>query len=42
VSVTFSPTDTTPQSGTLTISDNVTGAPQSVSLSGTGKAAKKK
>ncbi len=42
VSVTFNPTDTTPQTGSLTISDNVTGAPQTVALSGTGKAAKKK
>ncbi len=42
VSVTFKPTDTTPQTGGLTISDNVTGAPQEVSLSGTGKAGKKK
>jgi Abnormal spindle-like microcephaly-assoc'd, ASPM-SPD-2-Hydin len=40
VSVTFMPTDTTPQTGTLTITDNVTGEPQSVGLSGTGKAPK--
>ena len=39
-SVTFKPTDTTPQTGTLMIYDNVTGAPQTVGLSGTGKAAK--
>lgn len=37
VFVTFKPTDTTPQNGTLTVTDNVTGSPQSVSLSGTGK-----
>jgi hypothetical protein len=41
-SVTFKPTDTTEQSGALKIYDNVAGAPQSVPLSGTGKAAKKK
>ena len=41
-SVTFKPVDTTPQSGSLMIFDNVTGAPQTVGLSGTGKAAKKK
>ena len=40
VSVTFKPTDTTPQSGTLMIFDNVTGSPQSVGLSGTGKSKK--
>jgi hypothetical protein len=40
VSVTFMPTSTTPQTGTLTITDNVTGEPQSVGLSGTGKAPK--
>lgn len=38
VSVTFSPTDTTSQTGTLMIFDNAIGAPQTVSLSGTGKA----
>jgi subtilase family serine protease len=38
--VIFSPADTTPQSGQLTISDDESGAPQEVSLSGTGKAAK--
>jgi hypothetical protein len=42
VSVTFTPPDTTAQSGNLTIVDNVIGPPQSVALSGTGKAAKKK
>jgi hypothetical protein len=42
VSVTFTPPDTTPQTGTLMIYDNVIGAPQSVHLSGTGKAPKKK
>jgi hypothetical protein len=36
--VTFSPTDTTPQTGTLMIFDNAIGAPQTVSMSGTGKA----
>jgi sugar lactone lactonase YvrE len=42
VSVTFTPTDTTRQTGSLKIVDNVIGSPQSVSLSGTGKAKKKK
>lgn len=42
VSVTFQPMDTTPQNGSLMIYDDVTGAPQSVGLSGTGKAVKKK
>jgi len=42
VSVTFTPTDTTEQSGALTINDNVIGSPQTVGLSGTGKAPKKK
>ena len=37
VSVTFTPTNTTPQLGTLTIVDDEPGSPQSVSLSGTGK-----
>ncbi len=43
-SVTFTPPDTKLQSGSLKISDNVIGSPQSVPLSGTGKAkaAKKK
>jgi hypothetical protein len=41
VSVTFSPTDTTPHTGDLTINDNEVGAPQEVPLSGTGKAPKK-
>ncbi len=40
VSVTFSPTDTSEQTGELTISDDATGAPQTVQLSGTGKTAK--
>ncbi len=39
-SVTFQPTDTTEQSGSLMIYDNVTGSPQTVQLSGTGKPAK--
>jgi hypothetical protein len=39
VSVTFKPTSTTPQLGTLTIVDDEPGSPQSVSLSGTGKPA---
>ena len=38
VSVSFSPTDTTPQTGELMIYDNVVGTPQIVQLSGTGKA----
>jgi subtilase family serine protease len=38
--VIFSPTDTTPQSGQLTINDDEAGAPQEVPLSGTGKAPK--
>jgi sugar lactone lactonase YvrE len=42
VSVTFSPQDATPQSATLTILDTAAGSPQSVGLSGTGKAAKNK
>jgi hypothetical protein len=41
-SVTFKPVDTTEQSGSLMISDNVISAPQSVGLSGTGKAPKTK
>lgn len=40
VSVTFTPADTTPQTGSLTIYDNVTGSPQSVPISGTGKPGK--
>ncbi|NNJ12165.1 choice-of-anchor D domain-containing protein [Chloroflexales bacterium ZM16-3] len=36
VSVTFTPTATGTRSGTLTISDDATGSPHSVSLSGTG------
>ncbi len=42
VSVTFKPTDETPASGSLTIVDDATGSPQSVGLSGTGKAPKTK
>ena len=41
VSVTFSPTDTNPQSAELTINDNEAGAVPAVPLSGTGKAPKK-
>jgi len=41
-SVTFEPADTAPQSGNLMISDNVTGSPQTVKLSGTGQGAKEK
>ncbi len=41
-SVTFKPTDTTEQSGRLMIYDNVTGSPQTVTLSGTGAAPKMK
>jgi subtilase family serine protease len=37
VSVTFSPTNTMEQTGTLIINDNETGAPQMIPLSGTGK-----
>ncbi len=43
VSVTFKPVDdTTAETGSLMIVDTATGSPQSVSLSGTGAAAKKK
>jgi glucuronoarabinoxylan endo-1,4-beta-xylanase len=43
VSVTFKPVDdTTAETGSLMIFDNATGAPQSVELSGMGKAPKKK
>jgi len=43
VSVIFTPMDdTTAEMGSLMISDNATGSPQSVSLTGMGKAAKKK
>jgi len=42
VSVTFTPTGTTEQTGALTINDNVIGSPQTVGLSGTGKAPKTK
>lgn len=38
VSVTFTPTALGAQSGTLTFTDNATGSPQTVSLSGTGTA----
>ena len=41
VSVTFSPTDNTPHTGNLTITDNEAGAAPAVPLSGTGKAPKK-
>ncbi|MGD0673105.1 MAG: protease pro-enzyme activation domain-containing protein [Candidatus Binatus sp.] len=41
VSVTFTPPDTLLQTAKLLITDNVTGSPQRVPLSGTGKAAKK-
>lgn len=41
-SVTFKPTNTTAQSGRLMIYDNLTSSPQSVELSGTGKAPKGK
>ena len=37
VMVTFKPTNTTPQSGSLMIYDNVSGLPQFVELSGTGE-----
>ena len=42
VSVTFTPTDTTAQSGELAINDNASGSPQTVGLSGTGKVPKTK
>ncbi len=42
VSVTFTPPNTMEQRARLLIHDNVIGSPQSVPLSGTGKAAKKK
>ncbi len=38
--VTFTPPDTTLRTGRLMIYDNVTGSPQPVPLSGTGKAQK--
>lgn len=41
-SVTFAPQDTSAQKGTLKIFDNVAGQPQTVGLSGTGKAPKQK
>jgi hypothetical protein len=37
VTVTFTPTDTMPHTGALVINDNVSGGPQKVPLSGTGK-----
>src|SRR5215469_12772298 len=37
VSVTFTPSDTTPQNGFLTVHDNAQGNPQMIPLSGTGK-----
>jgi Abnormal spindle-like microcephaly-assoc'd, ASPM-SPD-2-Hydin len=40
IEITFSPKDTTQQSGTLTVHDDAQGAPQTVTLSGTGKAPK--
>jgi hypothetical protein len=40
VEVTFKPPDTTPQTGTLTIFDNVVGSPQIIMLTGTGKMGK--
>ncbi len=39
ISVTFKPTGAGTRTGTLTISDNATGGPQTVSLTGTGAAA---
>jgi Beta-propeller repeat/Abnormal spindle-like microcephaly-assoc'd, ASPM-SPD-2-Hydin len=42
IDVTFMPTNTTPQTGTLTIEDNGSGGSQTVPLSGTGKAPKVK
>ncbi len=39
VSVTYTPASTTTVSGTLTITDNASGSPQTVSLSGTGSGA---
>jgi sugar lactone lactonase YvrE len=42
VMVTFSPQNTTPQSGTLMIFDNVAGSPQTITLTGTGKVGKTK
>jgi sugar lactone lactonase YvrE len=42
VSVTFTPADTTTQTGSLKIYDSAIGSPQSVGLSGIGKTAKKK
>lgn len=42
VSVTFTPLDTSPQTGTLMIIDNAANSPQHVALSGTGKAPKQK
>jgi len=42
VSVMFTPTGTSEQSGELTINDNAIGSPQSVGLSGTGQVPKTK
>lgn len=42
IAVEFKPTNTTPQTGELTITDNASGSPQHVALSGTGKAPKVK
>ena len=42
VVVTFSPTDTTPQSGKLIVNDSAMGAPQMIPIFGTGKAPKVK
>ena len=42
IAVTFTPNAATTWFGTLVISDNANGSPQTVPLSGTGKAAKKK
>jgi len=40
VSVTFTPPDTTLQTGHLIVDDDAIGAPQMIPLSGTGKAPK--
>jgi len=42
IMVTFTPSAAMKQTGTLTITDNANGSPQSVPLSGTGKASKSK
>ena len=36
ITVTFAPTNSTPQNGVLTVNDNVPGGPQTITLSGTG------